>query len=76
VLSKQEGELKSLASFRFKLPDGQSRMLPVQTEMANRLLDNFSLEEIQNLFEDVARCTLNPTEESLCKILNAQDLNN
>lgn len=72
-LSRQAGELKSLASFRFQLPDGQSRMVPVQTEMANRLLENFSLEEIQSLFEEVARCTLNPTEERLCRILAAQD---
>ena len=44
-----------------------------QTEMANRLLKSFSLEELQSLFEDVARCTLNPAEEHLCKILKAQD---
>ncbi len=72
-LSRKEGDLKSLASFRFKLPDGQSRMLPMQTEMANRLLGSFSLAEIQGLFEDVARCTLNPSEERLCKIIDAQD---
>lgn len=75
-LSRQEGELKSLASFRFKLPDGQSRMLPVQPEMAQRLMENFSLEEIQNLFDEVARRTLSPAEERLCKLLAAQDQNN
>ena len=72
-LSRMEGDMKSLASISFKLPDGQSRMLPLQTEMANRLLKSFSLEELQSLFEDVARCTLNPAEEHLCKILKAQD---
>ena len=72
-LSRQDGDLKSLASFRFKLPDGQSRMLPVQPELAQRLLESFSLEELQNLFDDVARCTLNPVEERLCKLLAAQN---
>jgi len=72
ALCKSEGDLKRLAGFRFNLPDGQSRMLPLQTEMANRLLANFSLEEIQGLFDAVADCTLNPNDEHLCKILAAQ----
>jgi hypothetical protein len=71
-LSHSEGEFNRLAGFRFNLPDGQSRMLPLQTGIANRLLANFSLEEIQNLFEAVAECTVNPGEEHLCKILAAQ----
>lgn len=72
-LSKLEGDLKHLAGFRFTLPDGESRMLPVQPEMASRLLASFSLEEIQALFENVARCTLNPNDEHLCQILAAQE---
>jgi hypothetical protein len=70
--SKEAGELQSLASFRFKLPDGQSRMLPLETEFANRLLASFSLEEIQGLLEEAARCTLEPSEEHLCRILRAK----
>ncbi len=72
ILSKNEGDLKRLAGFRFTLPDGQSRMLPLQTDMANRLLANFSLTEIQGLFDAVAYCTLNPNDEHLCHILAAQ----
>jgi hypothetical protein len=71
-LIKAEGELNRLSGFHFNLPDGQSRLLPLQTEMANRLIANFSLEEIQNLFEAVADCTLNPNEGHLCKILATQ----
>jgi len=71
-LSHAEGEFNRLAGFRFNLPDGQSRMLPLQTGIANRLLANFTLEEIQNLFEAVAACTVYPGEEHLCKILAAQ----
>ena len=72
-LSRSDGELKSLAGFRFNLPNGESRMLPLQTDMANRLLVHFTLAEIQALFEDVARCTLNPNDEHLCHILAAQE---
>lgn len=72
-LSKTEGELKHLAGFRFTLPNGESRMLPVQPEIAGRLLASFSLEEIQALFDAVADCTLNPNSEHLCQILAAQE---
>ncbi|MEO8331150.1 MAG: hypothetical protein ABI479_01855 [Gallionella sp.] len=72
LLAQTEGGLKRLAGFRFNLPDGQTRMLPLQAEMANRLMASFSLGEIQGLFEAVAHCTLNPNDEHLCKILAAQ----
>ncbi len=74
-LSKSEGDLKRLAGFRFNLPDGQERMLPLDPEMANRLLANFSLEEIRELFDAVADCTLNPNDEHLCHILAEQKKN-
>lgn len=72
-LSKAEGEMKSLAGFRFNLPNGESRMLPLPTNMANRLLLHFTLEELQTLFETVARTALNQNEDHLCKILAAQE---
>jgi hypothetical protein len=71
-LSKNEGDLNRLVGFNFTLPDGQSRMLPLDTEMANRLLASFSLDEIQDLLNAVAECTLNPNDEHLCHILAAQ----
>jgi len=71
-LSKMDGELKHLAGFRFTLPNGESRMLPVPPEMAGRLLASFSLDEIQALFDAVADCTLNPNSGHLCQILAAQ----
>ena len=71
-LSQVNGDLKRLAGFRFNLPDGQSRLLPVETELANRLMANFTLSEIQKLFEAVAHCTLYPNEDRLCKIIAAQ----
>lgn len=70
-LSKANGELNRIAGFNFSLPDGQQRMLPLPSEMANRLLANFSMEEIQGLLNAVAERTLNPNSEHLCKILAA-----
>lgn len=69
AMSKEDGDLNRLAGFRFNLPDGQSRMLPIEPEIANRLMATFSLAEIQHLMEDVAHCTLFPSSEHLCKIL-------
>jgi len=70
-LSKASGDLNRLAGFNFTLPDGQPRMLPLPSEMANRLMANFSLEEIQGLLNAVAERTLNPNSDHLCKILAA-----
>ncbi len=73
ALSRNQGDLKSLAGISFSLPDGESRMLSMQIEMANRLLASFSLEEIQQLFSDVARSALHPSEEHLCCVLRKKD---
>lgn len=72
ALSKANGELNRIAGFNFTLPDGRQRMLPLPSEMANRLMANFSLEEIQGLLNAVAERTLTPDSDPLCKILAAQ----
>ena len=69
LLAAEEGGLKRLAGFRFGLPDGQSRMVPLQPDMANRLLAGFSLEEIRALFEAVARSAVSAEENCLRKAL-------
>jgi hypothetical protein len=74
-LSRAEGELKRLAGFGFKLPNGEARMLPLSPGMANRLLTHFTLEEIQELLNSVARYALEPPNEHLCQILATQDQN-
>lgn len=68
----EEGGLKRIAGIHYKLPDGQSRMVPLQADIASRLLAAFTVEEIQALFETVAHSSLNPGDEHLCKILAAQ----
>lgn len=64
LLAQDEGGLKRLAGFCYTLPDGRSRMAPLQTDIANRLLSVFSLDEIT-----VARSALSREEKSLCKML-------
>ena len=71
-MSLAEGDVHRLAGFGFKLPDGQARLVPVSTDMANRLMANFTLEEIQGLLNDVARYALEPPNEHLCQILAEQ----
>ena len=69
LLAEEEGGLKRLAGFRFDLPDGQSRLVPLQPDIANRLMAGFSLDEIQALFEAVARSAVSTGEDRLCKVL-------
>jgi hypothetical protein len=68
LVDQSEGGLKKhLAGFRLELPDGQSSTVALPPDIANRLLDCFSLEEIQALFATVAKCTLNPQNTPLCQ---------
>ena len=71
LMSQSAGGLKKLAGFKLVLPDGQVSMVPLQPDMANRLLASFSIEEIQALFETVARSALDPRDSHLCEILRA-----
>ena len=71
LMSQSEGGLRRLAGFQLVLPDGQTCMVPLQPDVANRLLACFSLEEIQVLFDTVARSALNPKDRPLCEILRA-----
>jgi hypothetical protein len=71
LMTQAEGGLKRLAGFQLVLPDGRTCMVPLQTEIANRLFSCFTFDEIQSLFGTVAGCALNPENEPLCKMLNA-----
>lgn len=71
LLAHEEGGLKQLAGFRVNLPDGQSCQVPLTPEMANRLMANFSLEEIQTLLDTVARSVLDP-HHHLCEMMHAE----
>jgi hypothetical protein len=71
-LSLTEGGLSSMAGFSLVLPDGKFSTVPLQPEIANRLLANFTLDEIQALFSTVARSALDPKEVHLCQLLHAK----
>jgi len=72
MMSQDEGGFTSLAGFSVVLPDGTMGMVPLQPDIANRLLAGFSIEEIQALFSAVARVALDPAEKHLCHILRAE----
>ncbi len=72
LIDQEEGGAKKLAGFRVDLPDGQSCLVPLQPDFANRLLASFSFDEIQEIFATVARSALNPADNSrLCQIMKA-----
>jgi len=71
LMSQSEGGLGKLAGFNLVLPDGQTCMVPLQPDIANRLLACFSFEEIQVLFDTVARSALDPKDSHLCEILRS-----
>jgi hypothetical protein len=72
LMSKMEGGFGKLAGFKLVLPDGRTCTVPLQPDMANRLLSSFSFEEIQVLFDTVARSVLDPKDSHLCEILRAE----
>lgn len=68
MVDQSEGGLsKHVAGFRLELPDGQSCMVALQPDIASRLMNCFSLEEIQALFATVAKNALQPQNSPLCK---------
>lgn len=72
LLALTDGGLKKLAGFYLVLPDGQTSTVALQPEMAKRLLSVFNFDEIQELFDAVARSALNPKIRPLCEILRAE----
>lgn len=72
LTSQLEGGFKNMAGFSLVLPDGKITMVPLQPDVANRLLANFTIDEIQALFSTIACCALEPKERHLCEILRAE----
>lgn len=72
ITSHTEGGFKSMAGFNLVLPDGTMSTVPLQPDIANRLLGSFTIDEIQALFSTVARSALDPKEMHLCQILRAE----
>lgn len=64
-----EGELKRIAGVLFTLPDGTRRQVPLPTDTVLRLLEHFSMEEIETLFSAVATSALQDSTTPLCRAL-------
>ena len=67
--ASDEGTHRYLAGFRMELPDGSHGMVPLQPDIAKRLLGEFSLDEIHDLFATVAKYALNPQDVPVCKVV-------
>lgn len=57
---------KHIAVVRITLDDGTPHIVALEPEIANRLLDAFSVDEIQELFSHVARSVIDHEEATLC----------
>lgn len=55
------------AGVRVMLPDGRPCMIKLEPALANRLLAAFSLEEMQELVNAIARSVENPSDGPVCK---------
>jgi hypothetical protein len=55
------------AGVRVTLSDGSACMIKLEPALANRLLAAFTLEEIQELVNAIARSVENPSDGPLCK---------
>lgn len=66
------GGLQQLAGIRFELPDGRSCMVPLEVDVAHRLLASFSIEEVQQLFQSVIdSAQAVDSDRPLCQTLRA-----
>lgn len=71
-MSQTQGGLQQLAGIRFELPDGRSCMVPLEVDMAHRLLASFSIEEVQQLFQSVIdSAQASDSDRPLCQTLRA-----
>lgn len=69
LTEQQAGGLeRHVAGFQVDLPDGQTTTVVVAPEIAGRLMEHFTLEEIHTLFAAVARSALQPDNDPICKM--------
>jgi hypothetical protein len=69
MVEAAEGGLeKNVAGFCVDLPDGNTTTVSIPPELANRLLANFSIEEVHTMFAAVAKSALQPYNGPVCKL--------
>lgn len=70
VEQTDSGLVKHAAGIRVALSDGRPCMIRLEPEMANRLLGCFSIEEVQDLVNIVARSIELPDDGPICHPLS------
>ena len=70
VEQTESGVIKHTAGIRVTLPDGRPCMIRLEPEVANRLLGCFSIEEVQDLVNSVARSIASPDDGPICHPLS------
>jgi len=70
VEQTEGGLIKHAAGIRVTLSDGRPCMIRLEPEMANRLLGCFSIDEVQELVNIVARSIESPDDGPICHPLS------
>ncbi len=67
-IEQAEGGLqKHVAGFSVELPDGSHTTVAMPPDLAARLLEHFTLDDIHQMFSRVAAAALNPDSRPICQ---------
>ena len=67
-IEQSEGGLqKHVAGFSVKLPDGNHTTVAIPPDLAARLMEHFSFDDIHHLFSRVAAAAINPDHRPICQ---------
>lgn len=66
VESAQGDEARTLMAVTVTLPGGETCVVPLRAELARRLYELLTLEEVQELVSEIAAAARNPLPGSLC----------
>ena len=68
LIEQEEGGLeKHVAGFEVHLPDGNTVMVSINPGLAARLIQEFTFDEIHDMFSSVAAAAINPDRRPLCQ---------
>lgn len=58
---------KHVGGFGVKLPDGSQTTIAIPPDLAARLMEHFSFDDIHQLFSRVAAVAINPDHRPICQ---------
>jgi hypothetical protein len=68
LIEQEEGGVeKHAAGFEVRLPEGGSVMVSIPPALAARLVQEFTFDEIQEMFSSVAAAAIHPDHRPLCQ---------